>query len=96
MAKQQVTDCLPFNVRITLVKGSVTNLFQETLHTHKLEKEQDQATKTINGYLAGAEENVEQHITLTMNKNLFKNWPLMSSIVLFCIAGFDDMTYMEV
>ncbi|XP_066335239.1 protein ZINC INDUCED FACILITATOR-LIKE 1-like [Miscanthus floridulus] len=68
---------------------------QETLHTHKLEKEQDQATKTINGYLAGAEENVEQHITLTMNKNLFKNWPLMSSIVLFCIAGFDDMTYME-
>ncbi|XP_021316602.1 protein ZINC INDUCED FACILITATOR-LIKE 1 isoform X2 [Sorghum bicolor] len=68
---------------------------QETLHTHKLEKEEDQATKTINGHLAGDEENVEQHITLTMNKNLFQNWPLISSIVLFCIAAFDDMTYME-
>jgi len=71
-------------------------LVQETLHTHKLEKEEDQATKTINGHLAGDEENVEQHITLTMNKNLFQNWPLISSIVLFCIAAFDDMTYMEV
>jgi len=79
-----------------LIKSSVTNLFQETLHTHKLEKEEDQATKTINGHFVGAEENVEQPITLTTNKNLFKNWPLMSSIVLFCIAGFDDMTYMEV
>ncbi|XP_066339528.1 protein ZINC INDUCED FACILITATOR-LIKE 1-like [Miscanthus floridulus] len=69
---------------------------QETLHIHKFEKEEDQATKTINGYLAGVEENAEQRIILTMNKNLFKNWPLMSSIVLFCIAGFDDMTYMEV
>jgi hypothetical protein len=57
---------------------------------------EDQATKTINGHFAGAEENVEQPITLTTNKNLFKNWPLMSSIVVFCIAGFDDMTYMEV
>ncbi|CAL4981536.1 unnamed protein product [Urochloa decumbens] len=69
---------------------------QETLHTHELEKQEDRATKTVNCRFSDSEEIVEQYITLNANKSLFKNLPLMSSIILFCIAAFDDMAYMEI
>lgn len=55
---------------------------------HKLEKKEDQQ---INSF-----ESVEQHSTSTTTKSLFRNWPLMSSITLFCIACFEDMAYSEV
>ncbi|KAF2906542.1 hypothetical protein DAI22_12g025500 [Oryza sativa Japonica Group] len=39
---------------------------------------------------------VKQHTGPAKDKSLFKNWPLMSSIVLFCIVSFDDMAYTEI
>ncbi|KAG2555682.1 hypothetical protein PVAP13_8NG021800 [Panicum virgatum] len=65
----------------------------ETLHMHKLEKREDQPADSPIAYLSNSEDSVKQHITSTWS--LFKNWPLMSSIVLFCIACFDDMAYTE-
>jgi hypothetical protein len=59
---------------------------QETLHKHKLHKTEDQ----------GIEEFAEQQNSSTTNKSLLKNWPLMSSIILFCVTAFDDMAYTEV
>lgn len=32
----------------------------------------------------------------TPQKNLFKNWPLMSSIIVYCIFSLHDMAYIEV
>jgi len=29
-------------------------------------------------------------------ENLFKNWPLMSSIILYCVFSLHDMAYTEV
>jgi hypothetical protein len=59
---------------------------QETLHKHKLHKTEDQ----------GIEDFAEQQNSSTTNKSLLKNWPLMSSIILFCVTSFDDMAYTEV
>ncbi|CAN6217194.1 unnamed protein product [Urochloa humidicola] len=60
----------------------------ETLHTHGVQKRQDAYTES--------EEIVEQYSSSTKNKGLLTNWPLMSSIVLFCITCFDDMAYSEI
>ncbi|KAL6660585.1 hypothetical protein ACP70R_001620 [Stipagrostis hirtigluma subsp. patula] len=69
----------------------------ETLHSHKLGKTEDQATESlIDLPAAESEESVEQHVTAPENKNLFKNWQLMSSIILYCMACFDDMAYSEI
>ncbi|KAL6640468.1 hypothetical protein ACP70R_021591 [Stipagrostis hirtigluma subsp. patula] len=68
----------------------------ETLHTHKLNIKEDQAIKYLNANLADFEECVEQCDRSTKNRNLFKNWPLMSSIILFCTVSFDDMAYGEI
>ncbi|EEC67623.1 hypothetical protein OsI_35010 [Oryza sativa Indica Group] len=48
------------------------------------------------GFYAGFVEFVKQHTGPAKDKSLFKNWPLMSSIVLFCIVSFDDMAYTEI
>ncbi|KAG0519796.1 hypothetical protein BDA96_08G017400 [Sorghum bicolor] len=58
----------------------------ETLHKHKLHKTEDQ----------GIEDFAEQQNSSTTNKSLLKNWPLMSSIILFCVTSFDDMAYTEI
>ncbi|KAF8648591.1 hypothetical protein HU200_064635 [Digitaria exilis] len=60
----------------------------ETLHMHRLEKKEDQSTNSF--------EFVNEHSTSTTTKSLFRNWPLMSSITLFCITCFDDMAYSEI
>lgn len=32
----------------------------------------------------------------TSNESLFKNWPLMSSIIVYCVFSLHDMAYTEV
>jgi MFS family permease len=68
----------------------------ETLHDLKVHKKDDGPIESPVAHFAKSEELLEQHITPTINKNLFKNWPLMSSIILYCIICFDDMAYTEV
>ncbi|KAF0909097.1 hypothetical protein E2562_031353 [Oryza meyeriana var. granulata] len=69
----------------------------ETLHDHRVHtKEKDQAIGSAFAHFAKPEELVEQHISPITNKSLFKNWPLMSSIILYCIICFDDMAYTEI
>uniref|UniRef100_A0A0D9XWL8 Major facilitator superfamily (MFS) profile domain-containing protein n=1 Tax=Leersia perrieri TaxID=77586 RepID=A0A0D9XWL8_9ORYZ len=69
---------------------------KETLHKHAIEKKGCCASESLSTRLVDLEEVDEQRITSSTNKNLFKNWPLMSSIVLFCIVSFDDMAYTEI
>ncbi|XP_006662717.1 probable peptide/nitrate transporter At3g43790 isoform X2 [Oryza brachyantha] len=68
----------------------------ETLHKHATERNGDCENESLSTHLLDSEELAEQHISAAKNKSLFKNWPLMSSIILFCIVSFDDMAYTEI
>ncbi|TVU25852.1 hypothetical protein EJB05_28363, partial [Eragrostis curvula] len=71
--------------------------YYETLHTHESGKQRDQENESLTEHLAtDSVEFDEQQISLTTKRNLFTNWPLMSSITLYCIACFDDMAYSEI
>ncbi|EEC67617.1 hypothetical protein OsI_35001 [Oryza sativa Indica Group] len=71
-------------------------LAQETLHKHATERNGDCKIGSLSTHLVDSEEFVKQHTGPAKDKSLFKNWPLMSSIVLFCIVSFDDMAYTEI
>ncbi|CAM0874384.1 unnamed protein product [Alopecurus aequalis] len=68
----------------------------ETLQNHKTSKMKDQASEPLITHFSDPEEVIENNITSTNKMNLLKNWPLMSSIILFCIVCFDDMAYTEI
>ena len=75
---------------------TIFNKFQETLHNHKTNKTKGQASESLIAHFSDPEEVIENNITSTEKNNLLKNWPLMSSIILYCIVCFDDMAYTEV
>ncbi|PNT64233.1 hypothetical protein BRADI_4g26354v3 [Brachypodium distachyon] len=68
----------------------------ETLHNHKADKMGDQTSESSISHLSDPEELNEHGTSATTDQNLFKNWPLMSSIILFCIMSFEDMAYTEI
>lgn len=41
-------------------------------------------------------EKADQNGSLDCKKSLLSNWPLMSSIILYCVFSFHDMAYTEV
>uniref|UniRef100_A0A0E0F2D7 Major facilitator superfamily (MFS) profile domain-containing protein n=1 Tax=Oryza meridionalis TaxID=40149 RepID=A0A0E0F2D7_9ORYZ len=71
-------------------------LAQETLHKHATERNGDCKIGSLSTHLVDSEEFAKKHTGPAKDKSLFKNWPLMSSIVLFCIVSFDDMAYTEI
>ena len=81
---------LSFNIR-TLIEIACAFL-QETLHKHN-EDTVDNSVETVEESLAGTdtEENGGGGCL-----TLFKNWPLMSSITLYCIFSLQDVAYAEV
>jgi hypothetical protein len=70
--------------------------FQETLHKHKQDDKEEQEARYSNVRLTSFEESFEQDSSSTKGKILLKNWPLMSSIIHYCIISFDDSAYSEV
>ena len=64
---------------------------QETLHNHNYSDESMEDAKALeNGNNGADKENIQK------NENLFLNWPLMSSIIAYCIFSLHDITYLEV
>jgi len=64
---------------------------QETLHNHNYSDESIEDAKALeNGNNGTDNENIQK------NENLFLNWPLMSSIIAYCIFSLHDITYLEV
>ncbi|KAK4285268.1 hypothetical protein QN277_001993 [Acacia crassicarpa] len=60
----------------------------ETLHNHKISNEINEDAEAI-----------EKEITknsVGKNENLLLNWPLMSSIIVYCLFSLHDMAYTEV
>ncbi|WVZ03631.1 hypothetical protein V8G54_024437 [Vigna mungo] len=63
----------------------------ETLHKHNCRDESiDDAKALENGSSAGGIEKIQK------NENLFRNWPLMSSIIPYCIFSLLEVAYLEV
>ncbi|QCD85764.1 MFS transporter [Vigna unguiculata] len=63
----------------------------ETLHNHHGSDESlDDSNGLENGRSGGGNENIQK------NENLFLNWPLMSSIIPYCIFSLHDITCLEV
>jgi len=59
---------------------------QETLHKHK---DLDRTVEMVEGSTA-------QESTEPPKKSLLKNWPLMSSIITYCVFSLHDTAYVEV
>ncbi|MFS7969929.1 putative MFS transporter superfamily [Helianthus anomalus] len=62
---------------------------QETLHFHK--KTEVESTSNI----TDAEENTNAKKDSNLI-SLFKNWPLMSAIIVYCVFALEDMAYSEI
>ncbi|XP_047161107.1 protein ZINC INDUCED FACILITATOR-LIKE 1-like isoform X1 [Vigna umbellata] len=63
----------------------------ETLHKHNCSDESiDDAKALENGSSGGGIEKIQK------NENLFLNWPLMSSIIPYCIFSLVEVAYLEV
>ncbi|KAL7157905.1 hypothetical protein ABFS83_02G107600 [Erythranthe nasuta] len=65
----------------------------ETLHTHKSEKIASQ--DSYDGLECGGKEETEGQKS-NSKENLLKNWPLMSSIIVYCVFSLHDMAYTEI
>ncbi|XP_050123024.1 protein ZINC INDUCED FACILITATOR-LIKE 1-like isoform X5 [Malus sylvestris] len=70
----------------------------ETLHKHngkaRLHDDSYEALETASG---GSDANEKQKTEeQTPKENLFKNWPLMSSIIVYCVFSLHDMAYAEI
>ena len=81
---------LSFNIRIEIQIACST--LQETLNKHN-EDTVDNSLEAIEESLAGTD--TEENGNGGCLK-LFKNWPLMSAITLYCIFSLQDVAYAEV
>ncbi|XP_045800508.1 protein ZINC INDUCED FACILITATOR-LIKE 1-like [Trifolium pratense] len=64
----------------------------ETLHNHN---SSDEAIDDAEAIENGSTE-VDKEKTIQNNENLFMNWPLMSSIIAYCVFSLHDIAYQEV
>ncbi|XP_022726163.1 protein ZINC INDUCED FACILITATOR 1-like isoform X6 [Durio zibethinus] len=71
----------------------------ETLHIHKrYDKESDEVNDEL--VTSTCEPNANEKVLIegrhrTSQQNLLKNWPLMSSIIIYCVFQLHDMAYAE-
>ena len=76
-------------------------VLQETLHMHKENNmtyhSQDVPKDPTSENLDKKHNNVDSTDKAShSNGNLFKNWPLMSTIVVYCVFSLQEMAYAEV
>uniref|UniRef100_A0A0D6QRF1 Major facilitator superfamily (MFS) profile domain-containing protein n=2 Tax=Araucaria cunninghamii TaxID=56994 RepID=A0A0D6QRF1_ARACU len=72
----------------------------ETLHKHHLESEDEgNGDPELGSRGNPAEENNEEQIDKRQQvhkKSLFRNWPAMASIIIYCVFSLHDMAYSEI
>ncbi|XP_022726138.1 protein ZINC INDUCED FACILITATOR 1-like isoform X3 [Durio zibethinus] len=74
--------------------------WEETLHIHKrYDKESDEVNDEL--VTSTCEPNANEKVLIegrhrTSQQNLLKNWPLMSSIIIYCVFQLHDMAYAEI
>ncbi|XP_061369044.1 protein ZINC INDUCED FACILITATOR-LIKE 1-like [Gastrolobium bilobum] len=64
----------------------------ETLHNHPQSSESTEEAEALESGSNGA----DKHKIIQKDENLFLNWPLMSSITVYCICSLHDAAYQEV
>lgn len=69
---------------------------QESLHTHNSEMKPSQGSYEALEAATQQSEMKEVEENKSSKKSLWKNWPLMSSIIVYCILSLHDMAYTEV
>jgi len=65
---------------------------QETLHNHNCRNESIEYAEALENGSGG----VGKEKIVKKNENLFLNWPLMSSVIAYCVFSLHDMAYQEV
>jgi hypothetical protein len=65
---------------------------QETLHFHNGSNE---STDNVEAAEVGSSESKKDKM-IEKDESLFLNWPLMSSIIVYCLFSLHDITYQEV
>ncbi|GAB4855225.1 Protein ZINC INDUCED FACILITATOR-LIKE 1 [Ancistrocladus abbreviatus] len=68
----------------------------ETLHNHKDNSSKDDGFDALEAATFGSSAKEIEGTAPTSKKSLFKNWPLMSSIIVYCIFSLHDMAYTEI
>ncbi|XP_073270234.1 protein ZINC INDUCED FACILITATOR-LIKE 1-like [Primulina huaijiensis] len=71
----------------------------ETLHSHKSERLSSHVSyDSLESAYRGSDEklDVPDGRETTSKKSLVKNWPLMSSIIVYCVFSLHDMAYTEI
>ncbi|XP_072975084.1 protein ZINC INDUCED FACILITATOR-LIKE 1-like isoform X1 [Typha angustifolia] len=70
----------------------------ETLHKHNINRTGDQSVENLESlaYDSDLKQHNEEREGAAPKQNLFKNWPLMSSIIVYCIFSLHDMAYTEI
>ncbi|KAL3381611.1 hypothetical protein AABB24_001631 [Solanum stoloniferum] len=63
----------------------------ETLHNHDSERPRQDSSKALE-----AASDTKDGNESAPKENLFKNWPLMSSIISYCVFALHDMAYSEI
>ncbi|XP_062086095.1 protein ZINC INDUCED FACILITATOR-LIKE 1-like [Humulus lupulus] len=75
---------------------------QETLHFHnKVDEEENEKLCDLlevntNGYDLSSNSQKCEEDCQTPQQSLYRNWPLMSSIIVFCVFQLHDMAYAEI
>ncbi|KAG0463835.1 hypothetical protein HPP92_019904 [Vanilla planifolia] len=68
----------------------------ETLHNHREIQTENLTTEALEASFHGSEEKLGEGNDAASNKSLFTNWPLMSSIIAYCVFSLHDMAYSEI
>ena len=78
--------------------SNISGLVQESLHTHNEDnKPTEDSYDALESATCGSNAKEKgQESEPTSTGNLFKNWPLMSSIIVYCVFSLHDMAYTEV
>ncbi|KAK4739009.1 hypothetical protein R3W88_002706 [Solanum pinnatisectum] len=75
----------------SLVVGIASFWLPETLHNHDSRMPPQSSYKALE-----AASDTKEGNESTPTKSLFKNWPLMSAIILYCVFALHDMAYSEI
>ncbi|KAK8950417.1 Protein ZINC INDUCED FACILITATOR-LIKE 1 [Platanthera guangdongensis] len=92
--------CLVISIFAAVVLGTCYWL-PETLHKHHQSKPSSVITEGLEGSFHGTEvkidlEEFEGNDAKNSNENLLMNWPLMSSVIVYCVFSLHDMAYTEI
>ncbi|XVE68383.1 hypothetical protein DITRI_Ditri09bG0064100 [Diplodiscus trichospermus] len=85
----------PKQTRLSAANFLISCFLPETLHIHKRDdKESDDVNDAV--VMSTCEPNANEKVEIEGQQSLLRNWPLMSSIIVYCVFQLHDMAYAEI